>query len=346
MKEIVLITGLANKDPECWKVFKESGLYRETINSAIDALRAEFDLVGTDMDIDQTKREELFKEFYKQLKKDNYLNSYLADKERIAFLAWLRTKAINLLYDKVVVVSHELLVKNLINKKQITTKLFFYGDKNGMSIMPSILHYLKEHKLTNQVNPNDISTITYQVFIERVKTFRQGCSLITYFYNQHLFQDAVDEYFGTDRHKLYKFLDIQNQIDEDYDFEIDVQDNIEADESNYQKSKRKAIAYNDNIFTSLMNELDDSSIDNDYYKTILNSIYQKMTNNGYEQYVKVLTLHFSTIPFMSYRAMSEILNIPEGTIKTHLYRAKDMFLSYINNCPKNMRTNIVKQIFN
>ena len=71
-----------------------------------------------------------------------------------------------------------------------------------------------------------------------------------------------------------------------------------------------------------------------------------MTNNGYEQYVKVLTLHFSTIPFMSYRAMSEILNIPEGTIKTHLYRAKDMFLSYINNCPKNMRTNIVKQIFN
>lgn len=327
MKEIVLITGLANKDPECWKVFKESGLYRETINSAINALRAEFDLVGTDIDIDQAKREELFKEFYKQLKLENAFKSYLADKERIAFLAWLRAKAINLLYDKIVCVSKEQIVKNLIDRKKITTNLVFCGNKTDISFMPSIKSYLEKRDLLGKIKPEDFSSAVYKVFMDKIHNFRQECSLITFLYTQHIMNDALDDYLGVDRHKDKEFKGVS---------ELPIEDIRES----------KAILRNNVIFSTFLVESNDYSIDIDYYKKILDLIYQKMINDGYEQYVKELKLLFSVTPPMKYQEMASILNMPENTIKTHIARGKKIFISILNNCPKETRKDIVEQIFN
>ena len=327
MKEIVLITGLANKDPECWKVFKESGLYRETINSAIDALRAEFDLVGTDMDIDQTKREELFKEFYKQLKLENSLKSYLADKERIAFLAWLRTKAINLLYDKIVSVSKEQIVKNLIDRKRITTDIVFHGNITDLSFMPSIISYLDKCNLLGTIQPEDFSSAVYKVFMDKIHKFRQECSLITFLYTQRILTEALDDFLGTDRHKDKEFKGVS---------ELPIEDMRES----------KALLRNNAIFSTFLDESNDYSIDIDYYKRTLDLIYQKMINDGYEQYVKELKLLFSVTPPMKYQEMASILNMPENTIKTHISRGKKIFISILNNYPKEMRKDIVKQINN
>ena len=327
MKEIILITGLANKDPECWKVFKESGLYRETINSAINALRAEFDLAGTDMDIDQAKREELFKEFYKQLKQENSFKSYLADKERIAFLAWLRAKAINLLYDKIISVSKEQIVKNLINRKEITTDIVFHGYKTDISFMPSIISYLDKRDLLGTIKPEDFSSTVYKVFMDNIHKFRQECSLITFLYTQRIMIEALDDYFGTDRHKDKELKGITKQPIEDI-------------------REFKALLHNDKIFSTFMDEPNDNSMDNDYYKRILDLIYQKMKNDGYEQYVKELKLLYSVTPPMKYQEMASILNMPENTIKTHIARGKKIFISILNNCPKETRKDIVKQIIN
>lgn len=423
MEEIEFVNGLIKKNPDCWARFTKPGSrYREIVDRTIDTLEKEFDLVGTNMCIDQTRREELFKVLCDHLKEKDcyYLKKYtdLPNAERPLFRTWLSVKAINFLYDKVVNVTQELLVKNLIQRKNLTTEMFFYGYKRNMSILPAIIDFLNKRGLLKVVNPKDISTITYSLFIERVNSFMKDCTLITYFYSQHFFDDAVDEIFGTDRHKLYKFLDFnnisegdeesdallqennssgkasdndsENESETDSDCESDnemTQSNSELsngeddkkdpnvslgaeafvsedvvvedkpklkdvknkkslDENTYQcilQTQRMESDYNDRIFYSMVrDESDGASIDADTNKRIRDAVYQKMIDNDQETTVKIMKKHYEDE--YGYSVLADMFNMAEGAIRTRISRGNVEFSSYLNNCPKDMKIDIVKQI--
>lgn len=427
MEDIVFVNGLVKREPEYWQMFKNrTGQYRRVFDESVDTLREEFDLKGTKMDVNQERRDELFKALCIDLKKDKssalrcYLN--LPDNKRPRFQKWLSVKTIDILYDRIVNVTQEQLVKNLIDKKDLTTKVFFYGYKKNLSILPSIISYLNKRGLLKVVKPEDISTISYSLFIERVNSFMQNCSLISYFYSQHFFDDAVDEYFGTDRHDLYKFLDYNNlserddasdsllqeerslditsENDKKEDSENDaenepgdeseiesgqsisessdererkepsnislgaddfVSEDVEIekisehnsakkkeriDENSYHSiipTSRMKTDYNDKIFYSMVqDESDNASLDADANKKIRDLVYQKMIDDGQSITVEIMKKHYEGE--YGYPVLAGMFNMTEGAIRTRISRGWVEFNSHLNNCPKDMRIDIVKQV--
>lgn len=342
-KEYVFVERLVNKDPDSWSRFiKPGSTYRELFDESIDTLEKEFDLTGTAMAVSQARRDELFNVFCDYLKENDcyYLKKYLSDDNRPSFRSWLRVKTLYHFYDKIVSVTQTQLVSNLINRKKITTDIFFYGSKKNLSILPSIVSYLKNNNLIKIINPKDISTLSYQVFMRRVNSFQFKCSLITYFYDQRFFRDAVDEYFGKDRHKLYKFLDLNSLSAGNQDSDTFLQ------EDSYQciiQTTGMKTAYNDQIISSLlMDEPDDSSIDDEFNTKIRDLIYRKMIADGHKTAVEMLKERYENKA--EYDDMVVTFKTTKAALRTGLSRARKTFSTYLNNCPKEMRIDIVKQI--